>query len=472
MPFFRSACLTLLILAASGCSHSPAGEGRFARLDTVLDQQSRDLMLPGLSAAVIERGKLAWTGAHGWADIEAKRPITPETTFNIASLTKPMASVMLMQLVERGALSLDTPMKSLDPDFADARVTVGHVLSMTAESDPPGQAFSYNGNIYAALGKVLTATTGETLEQAFSTRLIEPLALAETAPGAIAEDQKGLSAERIAHYRGVNARLARPYNIYGGVEPVATIPPDPKLDAAANAVSTARDYARFADAVMRGRLLRPATLEAMWTPTVNVRGERLPYAKGWFVEEYRGHRLIWHYGYYDNAWSALALIVPERELIFVALANAGGLSGHSGVDPISGNSVACAMLISLVDPALPCAEKAAANVARWKSRIAPPLPEIASDPAALRRYVGSYRRPDGGVARVELDRGGIRWVSAFGPFALTQIGPDRFVMKADNRIMAFVLDGTGQVSRVDITYPGDSNVYSVPRIVPDAAGGR
>lgn len=419
----------------------------------------------------MQHGKLVWTGAHGWADIEAKVPATPSTTFNIASLTKPMASVMLMQLVEQGALSLDTPMQRYDPEFTDARVTVGHVLSMTAESDPPGQGFAYNGNVYAALGKVLMAANAETLEQVFSERLIEPLGLTQTAPGAVAEDQNGLSAERIAHYRRVNARLARPYNIYGGVEPVATLPPDPALDAAANMVSTASDYARFADAVMRGRLLRPETLEKMWTPSVTARGERLPYAKGWFVEDYGGHRLIWHYGYYDNAWSALALIVPERELIFVALANGSGISGHSGVDPISGNSIACAVLIALVDPSLPCAEKAAASVTRWKSRIAPPLPEVASDPATLRRYVGSYRRPNGGVARIELDRGRLWWTSSSGRFALTRIGPDRFVMKADNRIKTFIFDDKGDVTRIDVTYPGDPNVYAVPRI-PDDAGGR
>ena len=469
----RSACLALLLLAVSSCAHAPAHEKRLARLDSILETQSRELKLPGISAALMERGKLVWTGARGWADIEARTPVTAATTFNIASLTKPMTSVILMQLLERNALSLDAPMKRFDPDFADARVTVGHVLSMTAESDPPGQAFAYNGNVFAELESVLAAATGETLAQAFSTRLIEPLGLTETSPGEVAEDEKGLSAKRIAHYRGVSARIARPYNIYGGVEPVATFAPDPKLDPAANVIGTASDYARFADAVMRGRLLRPATLEAMWTPAVTSDGKKLPYAKGWFVEDYGGHRLIWHYGYYPDAYSALALIVPERELVFVALANGGGLSAHNGADAIAGNATACAVLIALVDPALPCGEVAAANVARWRSGIAPPLPEIASDPAILRRYVGSYRRPNGGVAKVEIDQGRLWWVTSLGRFALTQVGPDRFVMKTDNRIKTFIFDDKGQVIRVDVTYPGDPNIYAVPRITPDPPpGGR
>ncbi len=245
-------------------------------------------MLPGVSAALMEPGELVWTGARGWADVEARTPVTPDTPFNIASLTKQMTAFMLMQLVERGALSLDTPMQRYDPAFTDPRITVGHVLSMTSESDPPGERYAYDGEPFGMLGSVITGVTGETLSQAFSKRLIEPLGLAQTSPGALAADERGLSAALIAHYQGIMARLARPYNMYGGVEPVAAMPPDPEPNAAANVVGTASDYARFADAVMRGRLLRTETLATMWANVVTSSGERLPYAYGWFVEDYQG----------------------------------------------------------------------------------------------------------------------------------------------------------------------------------------
>jgi len=306
----RSILSAFFLFVLSGCTHIAADDERCARLDATLETQARELALPGVSAALMTRGELVWTGTRGWANIEARTPVTPETPFNIASLTKPMTAVMLMQLVERGQLSLSTPMQRYDPSYTDARVTVGHVLSMASQGDPPGQAFQYDGSIFGRLGGVLTAATGETLAQAFSTRLIEPLGLSRTSPGAIAADERSLGAERVARYQSVNRRLAVPYNMYGGVEPVATIPPDPQPDASANVVSTASDYARFADAVMRGRLLSRATLDAMWTPPVTSRGERLHYAYGWFVEEYRGHRVIYHYGYYPNAYSALTLIVP------------------------------------------------------------------------------------------------------------------------------------------------------------------
>src|SRR5688572_24941650 len=134
----RSACLALFVIALSGCAHEPARADRYAALDAMLQSEARALALPGVSAALMLRGELVWTGVEGWADSERRIPVTPDTPFNIASLTKPMTGVVMMQMVQNGQLSLDTPMQRYDPSFTDPRITVGHVLSMRSESDPPG----------------------------------------------------------------------------------------------------------------------------------------------------------------------------------------------------------------------------------------------------------------------------------------------------------------------------------------------
>src|SRR5262245_19791604 len=130
---FAEPLALLLALALSGCAHNPPHEDRFAPLDAMLATQARDLPLPGVSAALILDGEIVWTGTQGWADAERRIPVTPDTPFNIASLTKPMTAVVLMQMVQAGALSLDTPMQRYDPNFTDPRITVGHVLSMRSE---------------------------------------------------------------------------------------------------------------------------------------------------------------------------------------------------------------------------------------------------------------------------------------------------------------------------------------------------
>jgi hypothetical protein len=103
-------------------------------------------------------------------------------------------------------------------------------------------------------------------------------------------------------------------------------------------------------------------------------------------------------------------------------------------------------------------------VARWRAHYAPPLRELAADPRVLPRYEGVFRRPNGQPGSVLVDRGRLWWSSSAGRFPLTRIGPDRFLMKADNRLMAFVFDARGRVTRIDASYIGDTHVYALPRM--------
>jgi CubicO group peptidase (beta-lactamase class C family) len=460
----RHIIIGLIAITLSGCATAPPRDERFAQLDAMLETQARDLPLPGVSAALMLRGEIVWTGVQGWADTERRLPVTPDTPFNIASLTKPMTGVVLMQMVESGQLSLDTPMQRYDPNFTDPRITVGHVLSMRSESDPPGEGYSYNGNPFGMLNTVIMGAAGETLAQAYSTRIIEPLGLQQTSPGSLAADAQGLSAERVAHYESVMAREAVATNMYGGVEPIATFPVDPEPNAAANVVSTASDYARFADAVMRGRFLNQVTLDAMWTLPVNSRGEQLGYAYGWFVGDYQGHRVVYHYGYYPNAWSAVMLIVPERELVFVALSNGHGVNAGNGIGPIEGHVMACSVLRAFVDAALPCAETAQANATRWRAQLPAAEPEVAIDPAQLPRYAGAYRRSDGYPVQVVIAEGRLWWQNEYGRYALTHIGQDRFVRKMDNQVNTFVFDDAGRATQINVTNPAYPETHVLPRL--------
>lgn len=90
-------------------------------------------------------------------------------------------------------------------------------------------------------------------------------------------------------------------------------------------------------------------------------GQVLPYAAGWFVQEYETLTLHWHYGWLPNAYSGLILIVPEREASLILLANSDGLSGgfDLGHGDLLRSPFAKAFLRQLVKPrsglALPCA---------------------------------------------------------------------------------------------------------------------
>ncbi len=63
----------------------------------------------------------------------------------------------------------------------------------------------------------------------------------------------------------------------------------------------------------------------MMAPTRTTNGEALPYGLGWYVQEYEGHTLVWHSGWWEDAYSALYLKIPTLNLTFIVLANSEGV---------------------------------------------------------------------------------------------------------------------------------------------------
>src|ERR1700733_10870130 len=75
--------------------------------------------VPGLSVAVAEDGKLIWSEGFGFADLDARKPVTSETLFRIGSVSKTLTAAGLMLLVEKGKVDLDVDIHRYVPDFPD-----------------------------------------------------------------------------------------------------------------------------------------------------------------------------------------------------------------------------------------------------------------------------------------------------------------------------------------------------------------
>src|SRR5262249_53507937 len=100
------ACSLLLLAgAAPGLSTAPTT----AALDAALTAGLRQTGAPGGQAAIYRCGRLLWSGAAGAKDLVSKRPVMPDTRFVLASVTKMFTGTLIMELVERGKLALDTP---------------------------------------------------------------------------------------------------------------------------------------------------------------------------------------------------------------------------------------------------------------------------------------------------------------------------------------------------------------------------
>jgi CubicO group peptidase (beta-lactamase class C family) len=290
------------------------------------------LKIPGFSAAIVHDQQLVWAKGFGYADLENSIAATPNTPYRLASVTKPIAATLIMQLVEEGMLDLDDPVSEYGVELeSDGVIQVWHLLTHTSEG-VPGTRHNYDGNRYAMLGTVIEAATGRSFAELLSERILEPLNMTNTAPNYPAcVVQELIDAPEIsARDRGaarINAELAKPYqldpsyNIVAGMYPTGFNP-------AAGLISTVVDLAKFDIALDQGILLGEGAKEQMFEPAFSTYANRtdLMYGLGWYSQLYNGTRLLWHSGRQPPSVSALYLKVPDQNITFIILANTTNLT--------------------------------------------------------------------------------------------------------------------------------------------------
>ena len=107
-------------------------------LDQFILKGMKEAKVPGLAALTIKEGKIFWAGYYGWANIETKTPVTQDTLFQLASISKTVTACMIMQQVEQGKLKLDVdintllPFKVRNPMHADKPITLRQLLTHTS----------------------------------------------------------------------------------------------------------------------------------------------------------------------------------------------------------------------------------------------------------------------------------------------------------------------------------------------------
>jgi CubicO group peptidase (beta-lactamase class C family) len=342
------ACMPALVLSCGSGPTEPPQPVEIVPMEGLqgfeaeLDSLRVELEIPGLSAAIAKDGEIVWSMGFGYADAEQERPATPTTPFHLASLTKPFAATIVMQLVEDGSVGLDDPVSEYGVDLeADGIIRVRHLLTHTSEG-VPGSHYAYNGGRFAELGQVILVATGRTFGELLVERILEPLQLEHTAPNPYNAafyytdlDRGEFIAEMAAGYelRGSEVYPMRQPTYFG---------------AAAGLVASAEDMATFSLAIDAGAFLEPETWDSVFTPAVSNTGETLPYGFGWFIQNYEGFKLEWHYGYWDSN-SSLIVRAPEKGMTFVVLANTNMLSRPYGLG-LDNNVMRSDMARLFVDP--------------------------------------------------------------------------------------------------------------------------
>jgi CubicO group peptidase (beta-lactamase class C family) len=308
-------------------ARAPAPSGQtdaevFVQFEEELEDLRQQHKIPGFSAAIVKERELLWAKGFGYADLENKVEAAPDTPYHLASVTKPFAAIIIMQLVEEGALDLEDPVAQYGVDLESPGVIrVKHLLSMTSEGNP-GERYNYDGGRYALLSQVIEGASGKSFQELLFERILEPLDMTSTAPNPAG----CIGLEYSSACDRVYGKIAKPYQLDPRYHIAEAYYWNQWLGAAGGLISTVVDLAKFDIAINQNVLVSPETKEKMFAPTVSTIGAELPYGLGWFTQNYRGTRLIWAYGYWSPSVSSLILKVPEENLTFIILANTDNLS--------------------------------------------------------------------------------------------------------------------------------------------------
>src|SRR5688572_18159389 len=196
--------------------------GNIAAFENKLEALRDHYHIPSIAIGIVNEKKLVVRGGLGFSDI--KKQIKPDenTVYHLASITKTFGSIILMQLVEQGKLSLDDPIANYGINLggrwgSDSRIKVKHLLTHTASGNflnsfKPGYIFRYNGGWYGQLGKVIEKASGQSFGELVMKNIIIPLDLKHTVP----------STDDSIHFKltGYNkdsfiTSVAKPYNWQG-----------------------------------------------------------------------------------------------------------------------------------------------------------------------------------------------------------------------------------------------------------------
>lgn len=308
--------------------------GTIPVLESYLESLRQQAGIPGMSGALVRDGEIAWEKGFGYANLAAHIRPAGDTPYVVGDMTGMLAAVLVLQCVEQRRLTLDDPIVRYGLSAPEPSATLRGLLS----HNPPGaakDAFVYSPDRYAHVTELMEWCAPQPFRKSVAHRLLERLAMQDSAPGTDWKDPDlslpdGLfDVSDVAHYRAVLDRLAVPYKVTNRTKTEVTTLPASGINASGGLVSTAHDLAKFdaaVDAGDSGGLLLADTVANAWTPVVGATGTASPMGLGWFVQTYKGERVVWHFGNVPNAYSSLIIKLPERGITFILLANSDGLT--------------------------------------------------------------------------------------------------------------------------------------------------
>jgi CubicO group peptidase (beta-lactamase class C family) len=452
----RQSLLSALLLAATATvaqAQDRTDRALIAYVDSVANAAVAQHRTPGVSVAIVRRGKTILAKGYGYADLENDVPAAANTVYRIGSITKQFTAAAIMRLMEQGKLSLDDTLQKFLPDFPSQgnHVTIRNLLNHTSgiksytslgpkwqrvmrldlapdslvalfAHEPfdfkPGDRWLYDNSGYFLLGMIIEKLSGKPYGQYVQDEFFKPLHLA----GTIYCDQTPLIKHRAQGYD------PKPNGQFVNAQPLSMTQPY----AAGSLCSTVTDLAAWTLDLAGGKVVSPASYTKMTTPLTLNDGKPLTYGFGLGVGALRGHRQISHNGGINGFVSEL----------------------HHYVD----DSLITVVLTNVASATAPQLEKVIATRALG-------IPDTAGAPlsaADLARYEGTYQLPRLKV-RMFADHGRLSSQGeGQGVIHLKHLGGGKFVAEEDDDIRVEFPAGTTPAPSVVIRQGGTTT--TAPRV--------
>lgn len=349
---FGFAAIAALCLPLPACAQSDF-DTFTAGYDRSIPAYLNEFRVPGAAIAIIRNGEVVFVKGYGYADAANKKPVTPQTGFNIGSISKTVAAWGLMKLVEQGKLGLDTPIDQyltrwhLPPSQFNAKgVTVRRLLSHTAGLSlhgypgfgpddklptieaslsgatngsgdvrlvmEPGTKWQYSGGGYTIAQLLVEEVTKRKFSDYMREEVLKPLGMGRSNYELTPEILTGSSVC---------------YDNFGDVTP------NPRFtaEAAAGLHTTVEDLAAFAVAVLKNKngdpgrgILKQETISLMTSPAPASDGA---YGLGYGIDSVGSQLIGVGHGGANRGWHSFFLVVPATGDGFVMVTN--GSNGFS-----------------------------------------------------------------------------------------------------------------------------------------------
>jgi CubicO group peptidase (beta-lactamase class C family) len=441
------------------------------KIEEKLDARRKELGIPGVSLVIVKDDQIIYLKGLGYKDFEKQVPVTPDTQFAIGSATKAFTALTVLMAQDEGKLSLDdSPKKYLpyfhmyDPDtdknitlrdllshssglnrtdlaMVTGKLTRAELIEVAGQAKPTAklrEKFQYQNIMFVAAGEVAATVEKSTWDNLIASRIFAPLGMTNSTL-TIAQMEKAKDHSLGYNYNFDTKETTRlPYREITQVAPAGSIN------------SSARDMAEWLRFILNGgtvngkRLITENSYNEWLKPQMKITPDgKISYGLGWFVQDWKGQRVVQHGGNIDG-FNSMVAMMPEKKLGFVLLTNVSASPlGNDAIQIIGENLVDSGESTETPKPTIDTV--------------------AVKDSGAVKDLVGEYTLASAGVTvEIKESNGAVTFnIAGQPPYTLKETAKDTFSMPPlppDFSLKA-KRDESGKVVSVIVSQPGAQNEF-------------